>query len=429
MVHTPPRAALALVLLMFGLVGTASAQRGGTVELVPFGRYAFFPDSLGLASGFGLGGELGLFVNKRLSLEIAGSYATTSLPDSATVQVRGLTGRFLVHLPLRGQTSALFGLGYTQNRYSQGLDAKEEGVGGLVGFRFGFGPRIGLRLEGTADYMAPPGGASDRDWNLGVQLGLSIYAGAIRPRDSDHDGVPNKEDRCPRTTRGEAVDPTGCVLAKDSDGDGVLDGGDKCPGTPPGQRVDLNGCNADLDGDGVSNALDRCPSTPPGASTDQFGCPPPTAPVDSDGDGVPDDQDRCPGTSTGTAVDALGCPRPPALPAATSRAVLHDVTFATGSSALTPAIQRSLRTTAASLLAEPAARFEVAGYTDNTGSRSVNERLSQARAESVRSYLVEVGVPADRLTARGYGPVDPVASNDTAEGRGLNRRVELRRID
>ncbi len=160
-------------------------------------------------------GNWGSSSTRTLSLEIAGSYAATSLPDSATVQVRGLTGRFLVHLPLRGQTSALFGLGYTQNRYSQGLDAKEEGVGGLVGFRFGFGPRVGLRLEGTADYVAPPGGDSDRVWDLGVQLGLSMYAGPIGARDSDRDGVPNKEDRCPRTVRGEAVDPTGCPLAKD----------------------------------------------------------------------------------------------------------------------------------------------------------------------------------------------------------------------
>jgi OOP family OmpA-OmpF porin len=105
------------------------------------------------------------------------------------------------------------------------------------------------------------------------------------------------------------------------------------------------------------------------------------------------------------------------------------VTFATGSATLTPAAQSSLRTTAASLLSEPAVRFEVAGYTDDTGSRLVNERLSLARAESVRSFLVSLGIPADRLTARGYGPADPVASNATAEGRELNRRVELRPLN
>ena len=105
------------------------------------------------------------------------------------------------------------------------------------------------------------------------------------------------------------------------------------------------------------------------------------------------------------------------------------MTFATGSAALARGAQSSLRATAASLLASPAGRFEVAGYTDDTGSRAVNERLSQARAEAVRALLVSAGVPADRLTARGYGPTDPVAPNATPEGRELNRRVELRRLD
>jgi outer membrane protein OmpA-like peptidoglycan-associated protein len=426
---TPGRVLLAAVALLGAPVPTAVAQRGGTVELVPFGRYAAFPDSLALSSAFGVVVEAGLFVTKKLSLELAGAYAATRLPDSTTVQARGLTGRFLVHLPLRGQTSALFGLGYTRQQFFQGLDQKEEGVATLIGFRFGLAPRLGLRLEATADYLAPPGGTGDRAWNLGAQVGLSMYAGAIGARDSDRDGVPNREDRCPGTVRGEAIDPTGCPLAKDSDGDGVLDGGDKCPGTPSGQRVDLTGCNADLDGDGVPNALDRCPATGPGTDVDQFGCPARGAPSDTDGDGVPDERDRCPGTPTGAATDALGCTRPAAAPPPAPRLVLREVTFATGSATLTPGAQSSLRATASTLLATPAARFEVAGYTDDTGSRTVNERLSLERAQSVRAFLVSAGVPADRLTAQGYGPADPVASNATSEGRALNRRVELRRID
>ncbi|HMU61775.1 MAG TPA: OmpA family protein [Gemmatimonadales bacterium] len=426
---SPGRALLAAVALLIAPVPLAFAQRGGTVELVPFGRYASFPDSLALLSGFGVGGEVGLFVTKKLSLELAGTYAATRLPDSTTVQAKGLTGRFLLHLPLRRQTSALFGVGYTMNQYSQGLDQKEEGIATLVGFRFGFAPRVGLRLEATADFLAPPGGLGDWTWNLGAQVGLSMYAGAIGARDSDHDGVPNREDRCPGTARGEAVDPTGCALAKDSDGDGVLDGGDKCPATPPGQRVDLTGCNADLDGDGVPNALDRCPATRPDTDVDQFGCPASGAPSDTDGDGVPDERDRCPGTPSGAPTDALGCTRAAPAPPSAPRLVLREVTFATGSATLTPGAQSSLRATASTLLAEPSLRFEVAGYSDDTGSRTVNERLSLERAQSVRAFLVSAGVPADRLTAQGYGPADPVASNATAEGRALNRRVELRRLD
>ena len=407
----------------------ASAQRGGTVEIVPLGHYAFYPDSLALKSGFGIGAELGLFVTRRLSLEVAGSYAVTSLPDSASVSVSNLTGRFLVHLPLRGRASALFGLGYTSAHYSRALELNQDGPGGLVGFRFGLGDRLGLRLEATADYLASAGSTSNRVWDIAAQVGISMYAGPLGPRDSDRDRVPNTEDRCPGTAPGLAVDPTGCALPKDSDSDGVLDGGDKCPATLPGQRVDLTGCNADLDGDGVANALDRCPATPPGTATDQFGCAPPHPSADSDGDGVPDERDRCPGTPTGTAVDALGCPLPLPIPAPVPRLILHDVTFATGSATLTPQAEASLRATAATVLTQPAVGLEVAGYTDATGSRVVNERLSLARAESVRAFLIVSGVPADRLTAHGYGPADPVASNATADGRALNRRVELRRIE
>ncbi len=429
MTQAAARPLLALLLLTSLTGAPLSAQRGGTVEIVPVGRYAFYPDSLTLTNGFGIGGELGLFVTRKLSLEAAGSYALTTLPDSASVSVSRLTGRFLVHLPLRGRSTALFGIGYTSVRYGRALDADESGPGGLVGLRFGFGPRLGLRLEGTADYMAPPGSGTDPQWDVGVQAGLSIYAGPLGPRDSDRDGVPNREDRCPGTPAGLPVDPTGCNLPRDSDNDGVLDGGDRCPGTPARQRVDISGCNADLDGDGVPNTVDRCPGSPPGAEVDPFGCPPPRQPSDSDGDGVPDERDRCPGTPIGGSVDALGCPQPVRAMAPPPRLVLRDVTFATGSATLTAEAEASLRGTAASVLTEPAIRLEVAGYTDATGSRQVNERLSLRRAEAVRAFLVSAGVPGDRLTARGYGPADPVASNATPAGRELNRRVELRRLD
>ncbi len=69
------------------------------------------------------------------------------------------------------------------------------------------------------------------------------------------------------------------------------------------------------------------------------------------------------------------------------------------------------------------------GHTDGGGPRSRNLRLSLARAEAVRAYLVMKGVSADRLIARGYGPDRPIASNANASGRAMNRRVELRRID
>jgi OmpA-OmpF porin, OOP family len=419
---------LTAVLITAAAASPAAAQRGGTVEVTPLARYGFYPDSLQLKSGLGVGGELGLFVTRKLSVELEGSYAVTSLPDSTSVSVSGVAGRLLVHLPLRGRSTALFGIGYTKHTYGRGLDVSQEGPGGLIGLRLGFGPRVGLRLEAAADHLATVGGGSGRLWDIGAQAGISIFAGPLGPRDSDRDGVPNAEDRCPGTAAGQPVDPTGCAMPHDSDSDGVLDGVDRCPGTAAGQRVDLTGCNADLDGDGVPNALDRCPGTPPDSPVDQFGCPPPQPPADSDADGVPDARDRCPGSAPGSAVDGLGCAVPRAAPEPARRLILRGVTFASGSARLTPAAEESLRATAAGLLAAPAVRLEVAGYTDDTGPRAANERISLARAKSVRAFLASAGVSDSLLTARGYGPADPVASNATSAGRAENRRVELRPI-
>jgi OOP family OmpA-OmpF porin len=73
-------------------------------------------------------------------------------------------------------------------------------------------------------------------------------------------------------------------------------------------------------------------------------------------------------------------------------------------------------------------RLEVAGYTDNTGSRAHNMRLSQQRAEAVVKYLVSRGVPAGMLQAKGYGPDFPIDTNATKAGQANNRRVELKQI-
>ena len=83
---------------------------------------------------------------------------------------------------------------------------------------------------------------------------------------------------------------------------------------------------------------------------------------------------------------------------------------------------------AQSLIDNPEIRIEIAGYTDNTGSATVNTRLSQARALAVRAYLARKGVTPTRMVARGYGPSGPIATNTTVAGRAQNRRVELHKL-
>ncbi len=104
---------------------------------------------------------------------------------------------------------------------------------------------------------------------------------------------------------------------------------------------------------------------------------------------------------------------------------MSDVLFDTGSYTLKPGAREKLAKISGILLAYPALKVQVEGHTDSVGSDEFNQRLSEQRAESVREYLVDQQVPANAVTAFGFGNSRPVATNDTAEGRQQNRRVEL----
>ncbi len=252
------------------------------------------------------------------------------------------------------------------------------------------------------------------------------------PIDSDHDGVWDGIDRCPDTPAGATVDANGCP--SDADGDKVFDGIDRCPDTVPGTPVDATGCPTDSDKDGVPDSLDKCPNTPSGIQVDGNGCP---IAHDTDGDGVVDSQDRCPNTPPGSRVDQFGClllfepvtPAPPGAPPARPTLILQGVNFQTGRSVLTRESYAVLDQVAASLVANPQIRIEIAGYTDSTGGKMMNLRLSMGRAGAVQHYLARKGVSPLRMRARGFGASGYIAPNSTAEGRAKNRRVELHKLN
>jgi outer membrane protein OmpA-like peptidoglycan-associated protein len=104
---------------------------------------------------------------------------------------------------------------------------------------------------------------------------------------------------------------------------------------------------------------------------------------------------------------------------------MSDVLFDTGKYSLKPGAREKLAKVAGILLAYPGLNIEVGGYTDNVGGDDMNQRLSENRADSVRSYLVQEGVAANSVSARGFGNTLPVASNNDSAGRQQNRRVEL----
>jgi outer membrane protein OmpA-like peptidoglycan-associated protein len=133
--------------------------------------------------------------------------------------------------------------------------------------------------------------------------------------------------------------------------------------------------------------------------------------VDSDGDGVPDSRDKCPNTPKGAKVDANGCWVLKGVYFDSDKAVIKDT--------------KVLDEATAILKANPKLNGEVRGYTDNTASAEYNQKLSEARAKAVRDYFIKQGIAPERIRAKGFGETNPVASNDTVEGRAQNRRVEL----
>jgi outer membrane protein OmpA-like peptidoglycan-associated protein len=127
-------------------------------------------------------------------------------------------------------------------------------------------------------------------------------------------------------------------------------------------------------------------------------------------------------------VAAAPAPAPLAAaaePAPTAPLVLEGVNFDFDKSDIRPEDHAKLDQDVATLKEWGDIKVEVAGHTCNIGTDDYNLGLSQRRAESVRNYLIDKGIPADRLTAKGYGESQPVADNATNEGRIQNRRVEL----
>jgi len=209
----------------------------------------------------------------------------------------------------------------------------------------------------------------------------------------------------------------------DSDGDGVTDDVDQCPNTPANVAVDKQGCPLDADGDGVPDYKDRCAGTPAGVSVDMYGCA-----LDSDGDGVADYKDKCPDTPKGIVVDQTGCAPliQSAIVTSAGTLIFKDVQFDSGRWTLKSSSFPILDQIADTLKQAPDLKVEIQGHTDSQGNRAYNLDLSEKRAESVRTYMINAGVPATRLTAKGFGPDQPLTTNATSEGRADNRRVEFK---
>jgi OOP family OmpA-OmpF porin len=155
---------------------------------------------------------------------------------------------------------------------------------------------------------------------------------------------------------------------------------------------------------------------------------------DEDDDGVFDRRDRCPDTPANTPVEHHGCPLPqypasvkpePVQSEVITLSDAGDVLFAFNQSELTPAAQSKLDSLMPKLQSADVVSVKVIGHTDSVGSDTYNQALSERRASSVATYLLSQGLAPNKLTSEGKGQSQPVADNETEEGRAKNRRVEL----
>ena len=242
--------------------------------------------------------------------------------------------------------------------------------------------------------------------------------GSIVHKDTDGDGVPDDEDQCPAEPEDKDayLDADGCP-DPDNDSDGILDEDDKCP-DEAGPKEN-GGCpDADKDGDGVVDRLDKCPTEPGPKEND--GCPD----KDRDGDGVVDRLDRCPDLEG--PADNAGCPTQKFIVVTKDRIELKQkVHFATDMSKILSDSFAMLNEIGEVLKTRLEVKIRIEGHTDTRGSLAHNMKLSQARADSVRTYLVGRGIEPARVESRGFGPTQPIADNRTAAGREQNRRVEF----
>jgi outer membrane protein OmpA-like peptidoglycan-associated protein len=239
-----------------------------------------------------------------------------------------------------------------------------------------------------------------------VRFAGEVDRGAPPPdKDSDNDGFPDSIDACPQQAE-DGQDPypgDGCPITSDRDGDGIPDIKDKCPD----EAEDLDHLQDE----------DGCPET------------------DADGDGVPDVRDACPKTPGIEQGDPKrdGCSAPPKkLQVDTDKGelkLLEPVQFETGTAEIKSQSFSLLDEVVGVLNDMPDNRMAVQGHTDNRGSAAYNRELSQRRAQAVVKYLTDKGIAPERLDAKGFGPDRPVATNDTAEGRAQNRRVEFKVLE
>ena len=254
-------------------------------------------------------------------------------------------------------------------------------------------------------------GISDKKDECPDLKGLKEFNGCP---DTDNDGLPDNKDDCPEEAGPEKT--KGCP---DNDEDGISNNDDKCP--DDFGLLENDGC-PDIDNDGVINIEDKCPNEY--GEIDNQGCPL----KDKDNDGVLDNDDLCPDVPGSKKNN--GCPTDVKVKneiIKTLNSFGENINFIAESFDIIGQKTINVLVEIKNLLIKNSKiNLYIEGYSSSDGSDNYNLMLSRKRAESVKSYLVKLGVDENRLEVVGYGESNPIGDNDNPMGRSMNRRVQFK---
>jgi outer membrane protein OmpA-like peptidoglycan-associated protein len=411
-----------LIVAIVAVTAPAASQQTG-VELGVFAQASYFQNSLGFDQGEGGGGiRLGFFPVRHLELEAEGGFVPVEVRGGSTVSYIPLRARLLFNLPVGEHGAFLVGGGYARNEFRRDIHTHEDGVTALLGARLGLPGSTSIRISTSLDYIPSPsiafypGATIDPDhnvnWNIQVGLGFLLGGSPGAQREPTPAPVAQRPDSLAMQARRDSLaraarqDSLRVAQAAQAEQNRLRDS----------VRVAEQRANAREQAIRDSLRLVTQQDSIRAAALR---------------DSLRLTQNRARIASIRDSLERMALRDSLRLMMATrqTRLTLRGVNFELGKAVLLPISRDILSEVARSLVANPQVRVEVAGHTDSTGSRAVNERLSLARAEAVKAFLIENGVAAERMAVQGYASTQPVATNKTVSGRAQNRRVELRRTD
>jgi OmpA-OmpF porin, OOP family len=346
--------------------------------------------------------RLALFPERYLGVEVEGAFIPAKVRTSTNdiAPLWAFRGHVVAQLPWWSVTPFVLvgagAMGVRSNPLVLGSDV-DPSVHWGGGVKVYINRWIGLRVEGRHVLAAKQATQRSFTSHAEVLAGFVFTLNRAKPRvapppdpDRDGDGFANELDSCPDVP---GVSPDGCP-PRDSDKDGFVDTEDACPYEA---GVEPDGCPIrDRDHDGIPDHLDACPDQPETENgfEDEDGCP----------DEIPEEVRQFSG-------------------------VIQGIVFEYDSAAILDSSKPTLDRAIAVLKDYPDIRLEIVGHTDNQGTAEHNLELSEQRAEAVKQYLVAGGIERARIETRGAGQTEPIASNQSEEGRAQNRRTEFKILE